>query len=381
MSTDKLVQLLPHLFDAAISEEKWEPALDGVVDYVGAKSALLFAVEQTFETYALAKAGGALKGRQETLADYSAKFKSYEAEAMALFARSKPQSVIRDVDLWPDLEALKLREDYRYQKEKIGIFRRVGARLNGHPAWFDACTIQFADEIEEIPTATLSRLSDLLPSLAKVVELNRFFNILQTKYQAALAALDRVKIGVCVTDPGGNVVLANDEADRIFTLNDGIWLGADRRFLCAKDANTAAIMDAVDAVAKTACGQSLCNGRLLAVERRSASKPFLIEVVPLRDSLQEIERAFAGAMVSIIDPDNTRAFSTENVKSLYGLSAAEAAVCRLLVDGATNEAVADMRNVSVETVRSQTKAIYSKLNVRGRVGLIREVLTLNPPIF
>lgn len=380
VTPDQFARLLSSLFDAAIRDDRWEDALDNFVDCVGAKSTILFAVENTFESYGLAKAGGALRGRRQTLIDYSQRFKVYEEQAMELFASSPPQSLIREVDLWPDLEALRVREDFLFQREEIGIFRRVGTRLSGNPAWFDACTVHFSDEIEEIPAENLSLLSSLLPSLAKVVELNRFFHILQAKYRAALAALDRVKIGVCVVEPRGHIVVANNEAERIFSLNDGIMRGFDERILCARDSDTAALHDAVDSVSRTAVGQNVCNETLLAVDRRSGAKPFLIEAVPLRDSLQEIDPGFTGAMVSIIDPENSRAFSTQNVAKLFGLSATEAEVCRLLVDGMSNEHIAETRNVSIETIKTQVRSIYRKVNVTGRADLIREILTVNPPI-
>jgi len=70
--------------------------------------------------------------------------------------------------------------------------------------------------------------------------------------------------------------------------------------------------------------------------------------------------------VAIIDIEPLNA----SAKALDRLTAAEAEVAVALLAGARANEIALQRNVSVETVRSQIKAIYSKFEVRGHVELI-----------
>ena len=371
---------IPSLFDAAISDNAWTAALDALVSGVGGKSALLFAFEQGFRPYSVAKASEVLRDSQEALDEYSRRFKTYEEEAMAFFARNPPQTLSKETDIWPGLDRLKVRGDFQWTRDRYGIYRRVGTRLNGNAAWFDACIIHFGTELDTIPEENLMLIEQFLPSLAKVVELNRFFHVLQTRYHAALAALDHVQIGICLTDARGYIVVSNDEADRILAAADGLTRGRDERLLCRSEDQVLALRGAIATAAATAVGEKSTPEALLVIERPSNAKPYLIEVTPLRDSLKEIDSSFSGAMVSIIDPENPRPFSIRNVAALYHLSPAEAEVCRLLVEGTTNEHIAEMRDVSIETVRTQVKAIYRKLDVSSRADLLREVLTVNPPI-
>ncbi len=380
MLTNLQLSALPLLLDAAICDEAWPAALDALVSSVEAKSALVFAFEDGFQPYSITKASEVLRGSQSSLTAYSTQFKAYEEEAMAHFAKTPPQTLSREVDIWPGWEDLKQRGDFRWTRENYGIYRRVGTRLNGSPAWFDACIVHFGTDQETIPERNLTFIQGFLPSLAKVVELNRFFHLLQAKYQAALAALDHVKIGICIVEPRGSVVVANSEASRILGMGDGLLRGHDQKLLSRTDGQTAQIATAVQSASLVAMGEKILEPCLFAVPRPSGARPFLVEVVPLRDSLKEIDPTFVGAMVSIIDPENPRIFSTRNVAKLYGLSASETEVCRLLVNGLTNEAIAEERSVQYDTIKSQVKAIYRKIGVSTRGDFMREVLTVNPPI-
>ena len=53
------------------------------------------------------------------------------------------------------------------------------------------------------------------------------------------------------------------------------------------------------------------------------------------------------------------------------LTTAEAAVVELLCDGRTRVEIAQLRGVSVNTVKSQIRQIFRKLNVDTRVALVR----------
>ncbi len=54
-----------------------------------------------------------------------------------------------------------------------------------------------------------------------------------------------------------------------------------------------------------------------------------------------------------------------------GLTAAEHAVAELLCDGRTRAQIARLRGVSANTVKSQVRQVFRKLNVESRVALVR----------
>src|SRR3546814_16409501 len=63
----------------------------------------------------------------------------------------------------------------------------------------------------------------------------------------------------------------------------------------------------------------------------------------------------------IIDPGSTVEGAVPKLQSLYGLTPAEAEIGLRIADGVRPQWIADERGVSVETVRSQIKALSAKL--------------------
>jgi DNA-binding CsgD family transcriptional regulator len=63
------------------------------------------------------------------------------------------------------------------------------------------------------------------------------------------------------------------------------------------------------------------------------------------------------------------------LESVYGLTAAEAAVVRGLVEGRSLEEIAAERRVKPDTARTQLKQVFAKTRTRRQAELVRLVLT------
>ncbi len=240
--------------------------------------------------------------------------------------------------------------------------------------------LQFDREWAPSPDGIQTRLDILLPHVAKVVEINRKFSILRSQYQAVLAALDHVRIGTCVIGPKGHVIVANREAQRIFSQADGLSLSRVGFLTGSTSELTAEITDKVRFVSSTARGEGSEHEIGVFADRKSGARPFLIEIAPLRDSIGELERGLAGALVFIIDPENQSAISTERLSRLVAFTDAECEVCRHMIAGLSALEIAEARGVSEGTVKSQFKSIYAKTGVHRRADLLRLALAVDPPI-
>jgi len=106
----------------------------------------------------------------------------------------------------------------------------------------------------------------------------------------------------------------------------------------------------------------------------------MLELAPLRDSLAELERGLSGAILMIVDPENQHDISISRLAKLFTLTEAEAAVCQHMIAGLSAPEIAESRNVSEGTIRSQFKSIYSKTGVHRRAELLRLAIAVDPPI-
>ena len=382
MSESPLIAL-PSIYDAAIEQDRWIAALNDMVRPTGAKATALIVVEQgNMQPYSVNQVSDLYRTHisPEDLQYYIENLSPLEIEAWERMKTAPKQRIVEDNEIWPNIDEIRHRADYRYLEEKVGIFRRAVSRLNDNRCWYDTAIFQFDASMTEIPGTSLQSAQLLLPHLAKAIELGRSFSLLRMHYRAVLSALDHVQIGMCIALGQGDIIVANTEAERIFSLEDGIKLNRDRHLLFRDSDLGQAVEEAVRTTAQTVRGQNDVAEVILAVSRPSSEHPFLIEIAPLRDQTGEVESKLEGALITIIDPANPRPFSTAKAATAYGLTPAEASVCAHLVDGWTNGRIAEERGVTIDTVKAQIASIMQKTGTQRRSELIRLVLRSSPPI-
>lgn len=90
--------------------------------------------------------------------------------------------------------------------------------------------------------------------------------------------------------------------------------------------------------------------------------------------------AFSGVLLLLIDPDHREMISVQGLAESYVSTATETLVCRMIAQGMTLREIADARRVGLDTVKSQSRAIYAKTHTRNRRGLVRRALSIVPPL-
>lgn len=370
------------IYDAATHTDRWREALDAVAFATGGKVAALMIAERADNPYSVT----ALSGRYQSLLGQSnlefyvnhlSHFEQGEWEALA---RRPIRQALMDSEAGAEAAILDQRPDYCFLREKAGIRRRLGVRLNENAAWYDAMTIGYDLDIDQIPAHCISDLAPLLPHLAKAVEMGRVFIQLQARYAAVLAVLNHVHVGLAIALASGDVIVTNAEADRILSQGDGIVLSKDNRLVCREAVQAEKLRTYIAESALTAGGEADRSEGFVTVERSSGAHPFLIEVAPVSDATGELERSLTAAFVTLIDPNNPHSLNVKRFATLFGLTEAEGDVCTHMVDGLTGPVIAEMRGTSPGTVKSQMAAVFAKTGTRRRSELIRLVVRSLPPI-
>jgi len=375
------LSLLPDIYNSAVASGIWGDTLEKSAVTLGAKGAILLIIDQDPDgQYQVNHFSQIWSRAPERAAMYTEKYGHYEKPVWNKLFSLPKQNLILDTDFWADEPDLLDRPDYRYLRENVGIVHKCAARLNDNMSWWDTLVVHFDEKLDHIPANSVQGINGLLPHVAKSVELSRAFDLLRQKYNAVLAALDHVEVGLCIALSNGDLVVRNNEADRILDEKDGLRVSPDGKLFCHNQETNTQLRQAVEAVSKTACGENTTHELLLVNERKSGKDALLIEVSPLRDYSSELERGLNGALITLIDPSNTQPFSVDRAVSAYQLTEAEGAICKLLVEGYSTPEMAEMRNVSPETVKSQVKAVLNKTTCKRRSDLIRLVLKTTPPI-
>lgn len=382
MLDQKGYEALGGIYDAAVNLGRWRRALDAVADAMEAKAIALLIrrpdpssrdlqmLNSTYLNFTRSPWGIYYGLRLSRLQDPDWEYLSHQPAHQPTL----------DTAIGPTAEDLDRRPDYALLRKKLGVGRRLGVRLNADKVWFDAMSIAFDASASVIPPAALKKANFLLPHLTKAVEIGRTFSQLKSRYSAVLSALDRVKVGLAIALPSGDIIVANQEAQRILSLKDGLSKLGDGKLQCHEPDQTAELRDAILKAANTARGEDNSSECLMTINRPSGAAPLLTDVAPLMDSKSELDGPLEGALITIIDPDRVPRVRMDRFIALYDLTPAEADVCSMVLQGLTINDIAEARNTSPITAKNQVAAILSKTDVKRRSELIRLVIRVLPPV-
>lgn len=367
---------LSEIYDTLLDARRWPRMLDVLARAHGGFSATALAIDERYSESAVNF--NSLAFPPELVADYVANHERAEAEAYEALFRAPPLRWMRDDEAFRG--PLEEQPSVLWFREKLGIWNRAAIRLNDNPAWRDAIVLQFDRDHGPIRPEEQQAFQPLAPHLARLFALNRPFQILRARFQAVVAALDRFDLGVLALSARGDVVVANREAQRILDAGQGVRLTPARQLALASAALQARYGAALAAAARTAQADGADSGARLVLPRGPDRDPLLMEISALRGDGDELEAGLRGALVLLVDPEHRAPVSVAGMAALYGLTTAEAAVLALIVDGLDAPAIAESRNASVTTVRTQLRAIAEKTRTANRAELVRLTLTVNPPV-
>lgn len=378
-------ETLTNIYSAAVDPTLWFSSIDQCVNHIGATSAALIHIDTLgTHSYELNVISEHLRqtATDEDIHYWLTELSKYDLEGHQLSLKYQAQSVYRDLDIWPNAIELDQRADYQFLQQKFGIRRKLGARLSDNKRYIDTFGLHFPTELENVPATNIARMDSLLPHIAKAVEIGAIFDRLQKQYAAVLSALNHVGIGLCVVQSNGVVVVSNSEATRILESGSGIKLGREKRLICGSETETKHLAECIEQAAISSDHVTAMAERIISLQSKvTDNNPIILEVSPIQDHLREIDVGNNAVLVQIVDVSCHRHCSVDAFAIAYDLTPAEKEVAKLLLQGLQNSEIADCRNTSTETAKSQVSQVMRKGDVRSRVQLIRLILKTDPPVF
>jgi DNA-binding CsgD family transcriptional regulator/PAS domain-containing protein len=226
----------------------------------------------------------------------------------------------------------------------------------------------------EIGADDLALLDALAPHLARAYAIHCQLARVRQERKALTEVIDRLPLGVIFLDADKRVILMNRSVEEILALDDGFRLERDRPVLDNARENQV-LQACLGAAVKVQPKSGSSAGDVLSVTRPSGKRPFPLMVGPLLAAHPDSSIDDAKAIIFISDPEGGRITTTEVLETLYQLTHAEAELVRLIAAGHSLEEVAAERGVTMNTVRSQLKQVFSKTDTSRQGELVHLVLT------
>lgn len=211
----------------------------------------------------------------------------------------------------------------------------------------------------------------LLPHLQRAVSAARRLRGLQIEVGLAEKALGALGCGALVLDDSGRVVVHNGRMMRIVEEDDGLFLHRDRLRFHSSSAQ-GSFEEILHSPPLTRGGGGFKAPRpsyrrayevvVIRIPRRERAASIF---APLRDS--------AGWLVLVSDPEMPLAAAEPLLEQVFDLTESEARITVRLAAGQTVPEIARARDRSINTVKSQVRWIYRKLQVSNRAELVHRV--------
>ena len=175
-----LLRILELAYDTPLNQERWPHVLDAMVEELHGNASALLMRETSGPFYQINELSQ--RYRQVLSEDgnhYMRELAKYEADDWNLVAQLSPDEILHDDKMGIPVEVLDTRPDYQYLRERAGIGRRIGFRLNHNRGFFDAITLAFPAELNQVSEHAVQGAKFLIPHLARALELTRSFGLLR----------------------------------------------------------------------------------------------------------------------------------------------------------------------------------------------------------
>ncbi len=207
-------------------------------------------------------------------------------------------------------------------------------------------------------------LQALMPHLARALRMHQQFARLDAQASALMESLDRLARGIVILDGRGRLLRANQAAERMAGLSDGLHLSSNG-LRASVTAESAVLQRLILEAARTANGVGLSSGGTVTISRPSLRRPWVAVVSPHKGPLGE-----GFTVVMLIDPDAHPVPSRDIVSRLAGFTAAETRLAQFLASGIRLEEAAEELGITLNTARTHTRRMLEKTGLRRQTDLV-----------
>lgn len=207
--------------------------------------------------------------------------------------------------------------------------------------------------------------------LQRALHLQAKMQVLQTKAELGAEAIDALSISMLIVDENGKILQLNQEAEQI--LNH-----ATSGLFCKSGILTAtspSVKNRLITLIKDATSQTAIGGATLLNE--TTTKQIFVTPIPATSEfIRDWQRPLALVLISetgkVVSP-------LELVGKLYSFTSTEIRLASALLSGKSPEEYAIAADVTLNTVRTQLKSLYSKTGTHRQSALVA-FLSKVPPL-
>lgn len=367
--------VIGHIYEASYNPSFWPTALENIAKYVHASSAALIYQDNELES-----AGDAYT--YNISAETSAKHKAYGIDPnFQILSENVSLGRAAAIDhIIPDRKELEniYGEEFNKLLVNADMYYLGGAMLYADDVRLAAIGLQRTKSMGGWTKSQIDKLNILIPHLQRAINIQKEFARLHASELALHKGLDNLLIGLILFDKELRPIYINPIAKSILKYHPAIRLENNKIYTHSKK-QTKKIHKALVSAAllDQSSEDSSTPGISLGLKHPDGGSTLPVIISHTQGILNGFETAghHAHVVMCFSDPDKTIPLEADKLVGVYKLTPAEAQVAVSIANGVSPGEIACNNNVAVSTVRSQLKAVYSKLGVNSQAELVKVLLS------
>lgn len=357
-------------YEAAISGEGWQGILDDLRHALRARAIAMI------EYHSPARGGG-IRQSAGLPAQFAETYKRAFATQDVWMKRLDCSGAMLHAARGEDLVAEHLlvgSDFYRHWLEPQGLFHSMIIPLMRREETYIVCMVMRSESDGRFDDDAMAHLTGESAHLGRALEIHDILSRTATERDAALSALDQVRVGVIIVDDQGMVSDSNHVANEILAANDGLTVDRSGLKALTREA-TSALYELIAHAFRPDGNVDPAATDTISLERRSGGSELALTVGRLPISGRFLGTDRRTAAIYITDPDKPFELDAAKLRLIYKLTPAEARLAALLAQGRRLEDAAADLAVSLNTVRTHLKRIFSKTGTDRQAELVRLILS------
>ncbi|MGZ5052734.1 MAG: LuxR C-terminal-related transcriptional regulator [Methylobacter sp.] len=361
--------LLALIYEASLEPSKWRDFLECFAEATNSSGSLLFLHDfSDRSSTASPSPNNSFVAHARTDESFIESFQNHYSKVNVWLENAKQYGEgvpVVSSQLYPDTDLTKT-EFYDGWLRPQGYFYSIGGAIlqqSDVSVRLTALRPRSFGSYTEDETALYRRL---MPHLQRSLRIHWQLVYEQEARSLREAALDQMSQAVALLNATGKVLFANQKAEAIFRQNGGPIVVSDRL--------TATGLQDSFSIFESLRRASMGVGCSVRLSDTGSGRQWVITFNPLPASMT-ITAEGCCIMAVISEPDKQEHDNLNIFAGLYQLTAAETRVLKHLLQQQSPQEIADALHVSINTVRTQLRALFAKTQTKNQRELVKFCLS------
>ena len=360
---DDLLQLIDHVYSAALDEEQWSNVAPEIAHTFGSSSTTLM-IERVGASSQILSMTENVSARIDAYRDHYWKSDIWVERAVQRIGMSRVGS---SRDIVSDTEFQET-EFYRDWCRHLDVFYVVGAVFPSGPGELGVLGIHRPRSSGAYDEDDKYFVSRFLPHLQRALRVREQVGRAGVAERLSWETLNRCDTAAFLVAADGRLVFLNHLGEALLAAGTAVRSCNGRLTTIRRD-DAQQLSALIHAACDRADNKTQSNG-VMCIRPVNGQKLSVL-VSPFR--LTSPGRPQAGAIVFVRDP-NRLISAAATLRALFQLTPAEARIAEALAQGRTLQEIATAQRATLQTVRKQLKGIFAKTDTNRQAECVAVIL-------